>query len=229
MGCDEMRYDLEKIGKTIRQERNKLTWTQDKLGKILGVTGKQISNYENGKLLPPQDILLKMADLFNCEYGYLLGEESYKDGSKLTTAVCESLGLSSRSVESLRVATHKGLTRELEARQQAINSFFESHYFQGFIDCLVETVNISKDLKTRSDDVYEELRSRYGEELVNRATIYCALSDAISDFEAKEPKFQEISSEIESAIDASRNQEYALKVARYELREAFEVLIRNIQ
>ena len=78
-------------------------------------------------------------------------------------------------------------------------------------------------------DVYEELRSRYGEELVNRATIYCALSDAIPDFEAKEPKFQEISSEIESAIDVSQNQEYALKVARYELREAFEVLIRNIQ
>lgn len=183
-----MRYDLEKIGKTIHQERDKLKWTQVKLGKKLGVSGKQISNYENGKLLPPQDILLKMAALFNCEYGYLLGEESYKDGSKLTTAICESLGLSSRSVESLRAATHKGLARELEARQQAINSFFESHYFQGFIDCLVEAVNISKDLKTRSDDVYEELRSRYGEELVNRATIYCALSDAkVSDLPSISP------------------------------------------
>ena len=69
MGCDEMRYDLEKIGKTIHQERDKLKWTQVKLGKKLGVSGKQISNYENGKLLPPQDILLKMAALFNCEYG----------------------------------------------------------------------------------------------------------------------------------------------------------------
>lgn len=224
-----MRYDLEKIGKTIRQERKKLKRTQDKFGKMLGVSGKQISNYENGKLLPPQDILLHMADLFNCEYGYLLGEESYKDGSKLTTAVCESLGLSSRSVESLRAATHKGLTRELDARQQAINSFFESHYFQGFIDCLVEAINISKDLKSRSNDAYEELRIRYGEELVNRASIYCALSDAIPDSEAKEPKFREVTSEIESVIDASRNQEYALKVARYELREAFEALIRNIQ
>lgn len=224
-----MRYDLEKIGKTIRQERKKLKQTQDKFGKMLGVSGKQISNYENGKLLPPQDILLHMADLFNCEYGYLLGEESYKDGSKLTTAVCESLGLSSRSVESLRAATHKGLTRELDARQQAINSFFESHYFQGFIDCLVEAINISKDLKSRSNDAYEELRIRYGEELVNRASIYCALSDAIPDSEAKEPKFREVTSEIESVIDASRNQEYALKVARYELREAFEALIRNIQ
>lgn len=38
--------------------------------------------------------------------------------------------------------------------------------------------------------------------------------DGIPDFEAKEPKFQEISSEIESAIDVSQNQEYALKVAR---------------
>ena len=51
-----MRYDLEKIGKTIHQERDKLKWTQVKLGKKLGVSGKQISNYENGKLLPPQDI-----------------------------------------------------------------------------------------------------------------------------------------------------------------------------
>ena len=78
-----------------------IVWTQGQLGKKLGVTGKQVSNYENGKLLPPQDILLKMADLFDCEYGYLLGEECYKAGSKLNTAVCDFLGLSSSTVESL--------------------------------------------------------------------------------------------------------------------------------
>ena len=61
----------------------------------------QITQDENGKLIPPQDILLKMADLFDCEYGYLLGEECYKDGSKLNTAVCDFLGLSSSTVESL--------------------------------------------------------------------------------------------------------------------------------
>ena len=103
-----MEYDFEQIGKSIKEERKKNGWTQEELGKMLCISGKQISNYEKGKLLPPQDVLLEMARLFNCEYGYLLGEESYKDGSKLNTAICESLGLSCKAVESLRRATHKG-------------------------------------------------------------------------------------------------------------------------
>ena len=74
-----MQYDLQKIGRIIREERKKHnTWTQEKFGAMLGVTGKQVSNYENGKLLPPQDILLKMAELFNCEYGYLLEKKVTK-------------------------------------------------------------------------------------------------------------------------------------------------------
>ena len=225
-----MQYDLEKIGRTIRNERKKhTTWTQEKFGSMLGVTGKQVSNYENGKLLPPQDILLKMAELFNCEYGYLLGEESYKDGSKLNTAVCDFLGLSSQAVESLRAATHKGLTKDLVERQQCINSFFESPYFGEFMDCLVEAVDISKKLKTFNDTLYQKLIVRYGEKIVNNATIYCSFSDAIPAANANEPLFQEVVEEIKSVIDKGRNQEYAQKVARYELREAFEHLIRSIQ
>lgn len=225
-----MQYDLEKIGRMIRFERKKhIGWSQEKFGAMLGVTGKQVSNYENGRLLPPQDILLKMAELFNCEYGYLLGEESYKDGSKLTTAVCEFLGLSSHAVVALQSATHKGLQKCLAERQQAINSFFESPYFGEFIDCLVEVVDISKNLKAFNDALYQELIVRYGEKMVNQATIYCSFSDAIPEANVSDPIFQEVVEEIEAAIDKGRNQEYAQKVARYELREAFEYLIRGIQ
>lgn len=225
-----MQYDLEKIGRTIRNERKKHDgWTQEKLGKMLLVTGKQISNYENGKLLPPQDILLKMAKLFDCEYGYLLGEESYKDGSKLNTAICESLGLSNKAVITLRSVTHKGLTQELCNRQQAISSFFESPYFISFIDCLVEAVTISKELKSLNDAHYQSLINQYGEKIVNQATLYCSLSDAIPKATANDPLFQEVVSEVDSVIDSVQNQEYAQKVARYELREAFEHLIRSIQ
>lgn len=225
-----MQYDLEKIGRTIRDERKKhATWTQEKFGAMLGITGKQVSNYENGKLLPPQDILLKMAELFNCEYGYLLGEESYKDGTKLNTAVCDFLGLSSQAVESLRATTHKGLTKDLVERQQSINSFFESPYFGEFIDCLVEAVDISKNLKTFNDALYQKLVVRYGEKIVNTATIYCSFNNAIPVTNVNDPLFQEVEEEIKSVIEKARNQEYAQKVARYELREAFEHLIRSIQ
>ena len=225
-----MQYDLQKIGRIIRYERKKHdTWTQEKFGDMLGVTGKQVSNYENGKLLPPQDILLKMAELFNCEYGYLLGEESYKDRSKLNTAVCDFMGLSNRSVESIRAATHKGLTAELGDRQFAINSFFESPYFGRFIDCLVDAVDISKRLTAFNDALSQELINRYGEKIVTQATIYCSFSDAVPASITSDPHFQEVVKEIEAAIDKGRNQEYAQKVARYELREAFEHLIRGIQ
>lgn len=223
-----MEYNSEQIGKLVREQRKKLGLTQDKLGKLLGVTGKQISNYENGKLFPPQDVLLEMAHLFNCEYGYLLGEESYKDGSKLNTAICDSLGLSNKAVESLRIATHKGLAKGLSERQQAINNFFESPYFVEFIDCLVDAVDISKNLNIYNDALYQKLIVRYGEKIVNQATIYCSFSDAIPIANANNPVFQEVVKEIETTIDKGRSQEYAQKIARYELRETFELLIRNI-
>lgn len=224
-----MQYDLEIIGRTIRDERKKHKWTQGQLGKKLGVTGKQVSNYENGKLLPPQDILLKMADLFDCEYGYLLGEDCYKNGSKLNTAVCDFLGLSSSAVESLRVATHKGLGKGIVGRQEAINRFFESPHFENFIDCLVEAVDISKNLTALNDALYQELIGRHGEKMVNQAAIYCSKSDAIPEHIADNPDFQEVVKEIDAAIEKGRNLEYEQKVARYELREAFEHLIRGIQ
>ena len=167
-----MQYDLEKIGKIIRDERKKRKWTQKKLGAMLNVSGKQISNYENGVLLPPQDMLLKIAALFNCEYGYILGEEIYRDGSRLNTAVCESVGLSSEAVMALQTATHKGVGQELVERQQAISSFFTSPYFGRFIDCLVEAINIRKSLASYSEAVCEELIGSYGDKLVGKAVLY---------------------------------------------------------
>lgn len=224
-----MQYDIQIIGQTIRNERKKHKWTQNKLGMMLNVSGKQISNYENGKLLPPQDVLLKIADLFNCEYGYILGEESYKDGSKLNTAVCESLGLTSEAVEALRTVTHKGLSQKLEERQKAISCFFESPYFGRFVDCLVEAVTISKGIESYNDGIHQELVSRYGEKLVGKAVVYCSYGDSVPAANANDPMFKKVVNEIDSYIDESQTQEYAQKVARYELREAFEQLIRSIE
>ena len=60
-----------------------IVWTQGQLGKKLGVTGKQVSNYENGKLLPPQDILLKMADLLIANMVTCLEKNVIKTGQSL--------------------------------------------------------------------------------------------------------------------------------------------------
>ncbi len=223
-----MVYDPEQIGKIIREERKKRGWTQDQLGKKLFISGKQVSNYEKGQPLPSMEVLLKMAELFNCEYGYLLGEESYKEGSKLNTAICKSLGLSSKAVDCLRAATHKGLLRELEERQNAISRFFESPYLGEFLDCLVDAATISARLSAYADSYYQELVDCYGNEIVEKAVLLNMADGVISDRDMDNKELQEAKKAIDETIDKHRSDEYSLKVARYELREAFELLVRNM-
>lgn len=223
-----MVYDPEQIGKTIREQRKKRNWTQDELGNMLHISGKQISNYEKGKLLPSTEVLLKLSELFNCEYGHLLGEESYKEGSKLKTAICQSLGLSGTAVDRLCTATHKGLSRELEKRQEIISLFFESPYFGDFIDCLVDAASISARLSACADSDYQELVDCYGNEIVEKAFLLVIPGGEMSVRDMDNEELQEAKKVIDEKNDKYRNDEYSLKVARYELREAFELLVRNM-
>lgn len=53
------------LGKRIRQLRQQHGWTQEELGRRVGVGQKQISAYERGVHLPSTEILLKLAEVFN--------------------------------------------------------------------------------------------------------------------------------------------------------------------
>ncbi len=50
----------------------------------------------------------------------------------------------------------------------------------------------------------------------------------ISDRDMDNKELQEAKKAIDETIDKHRSDEYSLKVARYELREAFELLVRNM-
>lgn len=223
-----MRYEPEQIGKIIREERKKRGWSQDQLGKKLHISGKQVSNYEKAHPLPSMEVLLKLAELFNCEYGYLLGEESYKEGSQLDTAICQSLGLSGKAIDRLRAATHAGLSCELEERQEAISRFFESPYLGEFLDCLVEAATISARLSAHADSDYQQLIDRYGDDLVDNALLLNMAGGAIPDRYEDNEELQEAKKAIDEIFEKNRSDDFSLKVARYELREAFEQIVRNL-
>lgn len=53
------------ISLNIRHLRKKINYTQGELGKYLGVSDSQVTNYEKGKSSPPLDSVLKMCELFN--------------------------------------------------------------------------------------------------------------------------------------------------------------------
>ena len=96
-----MKYNPVEIGKRIRENREKLGLTQSELGEKLSKNIREqksvhaISEYESGKTVPPLPTLFNLCDAFNCELGYLLGEENYTERTALKSKFLEMTGLSS--------------------------------------------------------------------------------------------------------------------------------------
>ncbi|UED70727.1 helix-turn-helix domain-containing protein [Brevibacillus sp. HD3.3A] len=61
------------IGQRIKSMRTALGLYQSHLAEKVGVDRASISNYEIGRAVPPWDVAVKMAEVFNCTTDYLLG------------------------------------------------------------------------------------------------------------------------------------------------------------
>lgn len=64
---------LPEIGAKIKQLRSQRNISQIALAQQLGVSKSVISSYENSVHLPPYDVLIKMARIFDVSTDYLLG------------------------------------------------------------------------------------------------------------------------------------------------------------
>jgi transcriptional regulator with XRE-family HTH domain len=76
---------MEELGKKIRIARLEAGLSQMQVGVSLGLTDKTISGYEAGRISPPFDKLLMIADLFKKPITYFLGADpkEYKVASRL--------------------------------------------------------------------------------------------------------------------------------------------------
>jgi transcriptional regulator with XRE-family HTH domain len=63
------------FGSRLRERREALHLKQSELGKLLGVTGSAVGNYENGVSSPKADILYKVFDVLKCDANYLFQDE----------------------------------------------------------------------------------------------------------------------------------------------------------
>ena len=66
------------IGENIKKHRLSLGLTQDKLGEMLGVTGKAVSTWEKGVKIPRMPIITQLADLFDVPKSRLIDDDSDK-------------------------------------------------------------------------------------------------------------------------------------------------------
>ncbi|MBR1565152.1 MAG: helix-turn-helix transcriptional regulator, partial [Oscillospiraceae bacterium] len=69
------------FGSRLRERREALGLKQSELGKMLGVTGSAIGNYENGVSFPKADVLYRVFDALDCDANYLYRDEMNKQDS----------------------------------------------------------------------------------------------------------------------------------------------------
>ncbi|BCX14288.1 MAG: hypothetical protein KatS3mg085_820 [Candidatus Dojkabacteria bacterium] len=70
---------MQSIGMRIKEARIDKRISQLQLGVRLGVTDKTISGYESGRIAPPIDKLIKMAEIFKKPITYFLGAEAFEE------------------------------------------------------------------------------------------------------------------------------------------------------
>lgn len=60
------------LGQKIVQLRNQKGWSQDVFGEKIGVHGRRVSLYENDKSNPSLETLIRIAEVFDVSFDYLL-------------------------------------------------------------------------------------------------------------------------------------------------------------
>ena len=87
------------LGYRLKELRKSHGWSQEDLGKMLGVTKVSVSGYEKGLRVPSMDVLLAILKIFNVSADYMLGRDLNvicEDDSNLT------LLLGSSDIEIIR-------------------------------------------------------------------------------------------------------------------------------
>lgn len=93
---------LKIVGERIKKERKRNNWSKvDLLTKIYMAASshKTITAWENGTRMPDLASLARMAEVFCCDIGYLLGD--YNERTRVSADIVKETGLSAKAVEKL--------------------------------------------------------------------------------------------------------------------------------
>lgn len=231
-----MRYNTETIGKIIEKERKKRKWSQEKLGEKVGIVGKQISNYEKGKTTPPIDVLFELCDIFECELGYLLGENDYSQGTKVKTIVTNETGLSVEAVNAITKITGTGSPQTNNSyyskkRRQILNTLFTSQKFYELIQAIFD-LDETYAQKDNTKDLWQRLEDELGKELLDTAMKYHdittrdAETDTLTDEECEAIK--EFNETVDKCHEFSESFKREMVFKRFVIQETMTLLINEL-
>lgn len=231
-----MKYKSEEIGKLIKAERRKHNMTQEELGEELGITGKQISNYEHGNPIPPMDILLKICEIFDCELGYILGEKDYSQGTKLKTIISNETGLNREAINAVIRIT--GAERscinwgyESEKYRRILSNLLITEEFTNFIVALAE-LDESYQKKEQEKEILPQLSNELGEELFNKAMDWRDVTpedEGASDLTVEECEaIKKVKSALDKCYELHHEFMQEMKVHRFSLQEGLTLILNEM-
>lgn len=232
-----MEYKPEEIGKLIKVERKKHNLTQEDLGKKLdNMTGKQISNYEHGKPMPPMEVLLKICKIFDCELGYILGEKDYSQGTKLKTIISNETGLNIEAINAIIRIT--GTERscinwgyESEKYRRILSSLLITKEFTNFIIALSE-LDESYQKKEQEKEILTQLSNDLGEELFNKAMDWRDVTpedEGASDLTVEEcDAIKKVNSAFDKCYELHHEFMQEMKVHRFSLQEVLTSILNEM-
>jgi len=212
----------ELLGKMIRERRKEKKITQEALAEKVGVSAKQISSYENGHQYPPMDMLFKLCEVLDCDLGYLLGQEDYKEGTLLETCIINTTGLTSESLGTI-IAIKKFMHgRYLPSLNKLLSD--KSALFS-----VLDSLNSLEKLEQEKVALDVDLVKKYGEAMVKEAKDRYPDLPINDDTPKIDTKLLEVMDKLGKNIDRARDiDETCIPAARYELFESLITFINKL-
>jgi transcriptional regulator with XRE-family HTH domain len=75
VACPEEVADVS-FGERLKQLRKEKGWSQDELAFHAQIDGRQVSRYENDRVMPSVDVIIKMAKAYDVSIDYLLVDDA---------------------------------------------------------------------------------------------------------------------------------------------------------
>lgn len=64
------------LGEKLKQLRKEKGWSQDEFAYHVQIDGRQVSRYENGRVMPSVDVIVKIAKAYDVSIDYLLVDDA---------------------------------------------------------------------------------------------------------------------------------------------------------
>lgn len=131
----------------LKHERKNAQLTLESLAEIIHTSRQTISLWEKGASSPSVHDLIKLCEVFECDFGYLVGE--YDCRTRQATDIQAEIGLSEKAINKLLFMNTLDTSEELDI----ISSLMTNPYFLSAVQKTARFLSISKKCKERDSEL----------------------------------------------------------------------------